>query len=161
MFFILSKTLNYLVQPLVIIAALFLASALVRGPNWKRRTFLAGLWLLFFFCNGFIANAVMRAWEPPPTPYEAITKTYDFGSVLTGVTISGKEPKDRVYFQRGAERVTHAVQLYKLGKIRKILVTGGSGRLLDIGEREADDIKAAMVLMGVPGEVIISVEKSG
>jgi uncharacterized SAM-binding protein YcdF (DUF218 family) len=156
MFFILSKTLNYLVQPLVIIAALLLASALVRGPKWKRRTFITGLSLLFFFSNGFIANEAMRAWEPAPTPYDSITKTYDWGIVLTGVTIGGKEPKDRVHFQRGADRVTHAVELYKLGRIRRILVTGGSGRLLDIGEREADDIKSAMVLMGVPEEDIIS-----
>ncbi|MFO7257148.1 MAG: YdcF family protein [Bacteroidota bacterium] len=160
MFFILSKTLNYLVQPLVIVTIFFLTSALLRGAKWKRRTFITGLCLLIFFTNGFIANEVMRAWEPAPTPYDSIAKTYDWGIVLTGVTLAGKEPKDRVYFHRGADRVTHAVQLYKLGKIRRILVTGGSGRLLDIGEREADDVKAAMVLMGVPPQDIIAESSS-
>jgi uncharacterized SAM-binding protein YcdF (DUF218 family) len=160
MFFILSKTLNYLVQPLVIITALFLASALLRGAKWKRRTFITGLSLLLFFSNDFLANEVMNAWEPEPTPYDSIAKTYDWGIVLTGVTLGGKEPRDRVHFQKGADRVTHAVQLYKLGKIRRILVTGGSGRLLDIGEREADDVKAAMVMMGVPEHDIIAESNS-
>ena len=155
MFFFLSKTLNYFVQPLVIITALFLASALLRAGKWKRRTFITGLCLLLFFSNDFIANEAMRAWEPAATPYESMVNTYDWGIVLTGVTISDREPRDRVYFSKGAERVTHAVQLYKLGKIRRILVTGGSGRLLDIGEREAEDFKAAMIMMGVPAHDII------
>src|SRR5690606_33386229 len=97
MFFILSKTLNYLVQPLVIVTIFFLTSALLRGAKWKRRTFITGLCLLIFFTNGFIANEVMRAWEPAPTPYDSLAKTYDWGIVLTGVTLAGKEPKDRVY----------------------------------------------------------------
>lgn len=160
MFFILSKTLNYLVQPLVIITILFLVSAVLRATKWKRLTFVAGLCLLLFFSNDFISNEVMKAWEPAPTPYDSITTTYDWGIVLTGVTRAGLQPRDRVYFQRGAERVTHTVQLYKLGKIRRILVTGGSGRLLDIGEREADDVKAAMVMMGVPEHDIISESNS-
>lgn len=160
MFFFLSKTLNYLVQPLVIIAAFFLASALVRATKWKRRAFIAGLCLLFFFSNDFIANEVMNAWEPEATPYASIAKMYDWGIVLTGVTLPAREPRDRVYFQRGADRVTHAVQLYKLGKIRRILVTGGSGRLLDVGQREADDVKAAMVMMGVPEDDIITESNS-
>jgi uncharacterized SAM-binding protein YcdF (DUF218 family) len=160
MFFFLSKTLNYLVQPLVIITAFFLASALIRGAKWKRRTFITGLCLLLFFSNDFIANEAMYAWEPPATPYDSIAESYDWGIVLTGVTLAGKEPNDRVYFQKGADRVTHAVQLYKLGKIRRILVTGGSGRLLDIGEREADDVKTAMVMMGVPAHDIIAESRS-
>lgn len=160
MFFFLSKTLNFLVQPLVIISIFLLASALLRAPKWKRRTFITGLCLLLFFSNDFIANEVMNAWEPEATPYDSIATPYDWGIVLTGVTVSGKEPRDRVYFHRGADRVTHAVQLYKLGKIRRILVTGGSGRLLDIGEREADDVKAAMVMMGVPEHDIIAESNS-
>ena len=48
----------------------------------------------------------------------------------------------------------HTVQLYKLGLIEKILVSGGSGRLIDINEREANRFKEVMVLMGVPDSAI-------
>ena len=149
MFFILSKTLNYLVQPLVIILTCVLFAIFLRNPLWKKRMLAAGFILFLFFTNDFIANEVMRAWEPDAIAYQDIGKTYDLGILLAGVTKSGNMPNDRVYFQRGVERITHTLQLYKLGKIRRILVAGGSGRLLDIGEREADDIKGALVLMGV------------
>lgn len=159
MFFILSKTLNYLVQPLVVILLCVLLALFLRNPLWKKRMFAAAFILFLFFTNDFIANEAMRAWEPEAIAYQDIDKTYDLGILLAGVTRSGNEPNDRVYFQRGVERLTHTLQLYRLGKIRRILVAGGSGRLLDIGEREADDIKNALVMMGVP-EADILVENN-
>src|SRR5690606_30204321 len=106
--------------------------------------------------NDFIANEVMLAWEPDAVAYQDIGKTYDLGILLAGVTRSGNTPDDRVYFQRGVERITHTLQLYRLGKIRRVLVAGGSGRLLDIGEREADDIRSALIMMGVdPVDILV------
>lgn len=155
MFFILSKTLNYLVQPLVVILICWVVAFFLRNKLWKKRMLGAGFILFLFFTNDFIANEVMRAWEPDPIAYRDINKTYDLGILLAGVTRSGNTPTDRVYFQRGVERLTHTLQLYRLGKIRRILVAGGSGRLWDIGEREADDIKSALIMMGVDEADII------
>jgi len=149
MFFVLSKTLGYLTQPLVIICLLLLASVWLRKPTWKKWSFRVGLGLLLFFSNEFIANEVMGLWEIPPTPYAEIHTQYAYGVILTGVTKSDKDPKDRIYFNRGADRVTHSVQLYKLGIIKKILVSGGSGRLMRVAEQEADEIAKALILMGV------------
>jgi uncharacterized SAM-binding protein YcdF (DUF218 family) len=59
-------------------------------------------------------------------------------------------PDDRVYFQRGADRVTHTVQLYKLGLIEKILISGGTGLLTSDDEPEADKFKNVMLMMDVP-----------
>jgi len=155
MFFTLSKTLSYLTQPLVIICLLLMASIFVKKSSPRKLLFRIGLGLLLFFSNDFIANEMMSLWEIKPTPYAAINRRYEYGVLLTGVTKSEQEPKDRVYFNRGADRVTHSVQLYKLGIIKKILVSGGSGRLISIGEREADDIANALLLMGVPAEDIL------
>lgn len=156
MFFILSKTLNYLVQPLVIILACFILAVLLRNKLWKKKMFVATLIFFLFFTNDFIANEVMLAWEPDAVAYRDIGKTYDLGILLAGVTRSGNTPDDRVYFQRGVERITHTLQLYRLGKIRRVLVAGGSGRLLDIGEREADDIRSALIMMGVdPVDILV------
>lgn len=98
---------------------------------------------------------MMAAWEPDAIAYNDLTRKYELGIVLSGVTIAEQTPDDRVYFQKGADRVVHTVQLYKLGIIKKILVSGGSGRLVEIGEREADDIRSALILMGVPSDDII------
>jgi uncharacterized SAM-binding protein YcdF (DUF218 family) len=154
MFFLLSKTISFLVMPLTMVVLLLWLSRLMRAEKWKKRLLWAGLALLFIFSNEFIANELMKAWEVDPKAYSSM-KRYKVGIVLTGTVIPQLKPDDRVYFSRGADRVVHTVQLYKLGLIERILVSGGSGRLVDIKEREADRFKEAMVLMGVPDSAII------
>ncbi len=154
MFFILSKTLNYLTMPLVIICVLFLLSWILNNKKWKSLLFKIGIILLLFFSNDFITNEVVRAWELPATPFNEIKQTYSIGILLTGVTKGNMAPDDRVYFQRGADRVTHTLQLYRMGIIRKILISGGSGSLLERNRQEADEIADALYMMGVPKEAI-------
>ncbi|MEK6781596.1 MAG: YdcF family protein [Bacteroidota bacterium] len=149
--------MSYLTQPLVIVCLLLVASVVIKNTRWKKWLFHSGLGLLLFFSNDFIANEMITWWEVKPTPFTAIRKQYDYGILLTGVTKSEMEPKDRVYFSRGADRVTHSMQLYKLGIIKKILVSGGSGRLITIKEREADEVAKALLLMGVP-QIDIEIE---
>ena len=160
MFFFLSKTLNYLTQPWVIIIALLLASWTVRNTEWKKWLFRSGIILILFFSNDFIANEMMMLWELKATPFKDIHKTYDYGIIVTGVTRSDFEPDDRVYFSRGADRVTHAVQLYKLGIVKKILVSGASGQLVKRSKQEADEMADALLLMGVLKEDILIENKS-
>jgi uncharacterized SAM-binding protein YcdF (DUF218 family) len=140
---------------LLVICLCFLLSVLLKNEKWRKRAFWAAFIMLFFFSNDFIANEVMRAWELKATPFSEMTRTYEMGIVLTGVTSGYREPADRVYFQKGADRVTHAVQLYKLGIIKKVLISGGTGRLVDVQTREADELKKAFLIMGVPEEDIL------
>ena len=153
MFFLLSKTLYYLVMPLTIVVGCYLLSVLLRPLVWRRRIGIAGLVLLFFFTNDFVANEVMKAWEEDARPYAGMRK-YRLGVVLTGTVIPELAPDDRVYFAKGADRVIHTVQLYKLGIIERILVSGGSGRLVDVSEREADRFREVMLFMGIPDSAI-------
>jgi uncharacterized SAM-binding protein YcdF (DUF218 family) len=150
MFFALSKILNFLTNPLVFVFGFFLLAIFLKKPAWKKRCFWIAFSLLIFFSNDFIANEMMRAWEIPVTPYAEIKKKYDWGIVLTGVTYNDKQPDDRVYFQHGADRVVHTVELYKMGIIKKIMISGGTGRLITVERKEADDLFKAMKLMGVP-----------
>ena len=160
MFFVLSKILNFLTNPLVYIFSFFLLSIFLRKPVWKKRSFWIAFSLLIFFSNDFIANEMMRVWEVEATPYAAIQKKYDWGIVLTGVTINDRLPADRVYFQHGADRVVHTVELYKLGIIKRIMISGGSGRLMTNERREADELFKAMKLMGVPEQDMAIENKS-
>ena len=79
---------------------------------------------------------------------------------MTGVTKYDTGPQDRVYFSCGADRVTHTLQLYKLGKIKKILVSGGSGRLDALNRKEAFEVAEALMLMGVPASDIVTESES-
>jgi len=155
MFFFLSKTLSYLIRPLVIICACLLLSWLVRSERWKKRLFLAGTLLLLFFSNEFIVNEAMHAWEVQVTPFTELQRKYEYGILLCGVVKSEVGPKDRVYVGSAADRINHTLQLYKMGYIKKVLISGGSGRLIDIGEREADELSSLLQLMGVPVEDIL------
>lgn len=159
MFFVLSKVLNFLTNPLVYVLGLLIAAAWLRNAKWKKRCFWTAFSLLLFFSNEFIANEAMSAWETDPVPYAAMQKTYDYGIVLTGVTLNDRQPDDRVYFHHGADRVMHTIQLYKKGIIKKILISGGSGRLVTKARPEADELLAVMVMAGVPeGDILLENE---
>ncbi len=160
MFFFLSKTIGLLTQPPVILGLLLLGVWWLKNSKWKKRLLVFTIGLFFLFSNDFLSNELIRLWELPPTPYETIVKKYDYGIVLTGVTKAQVGPRDRVFFARGADRATHAIQLYKLGIIEKIIISGGVGRLTDIGQTEARDLKAFMILCGVDSTSIVLETKS-
>jgi len=154
MFFVLSKTVSLLFMPLTLVVIFIFLAVFVKNPKLKKYFFWLGFGLLLFFSNGTIANEVMLVWELPAKPYREV-KSYKLGIVLTGSTIHKPFPNDRVYFQRGADRVTHSIQLYKLGRIEKILVSGGLGTIDGESEPEANKFRKVMILAGVDSADII------
>ncbi len=160
MFFFLSKTLGYLVRPLVIICLLFLLSWLVKRKHLRRVFRISGFALLFFFSNEFIVNEVINSWEIQATPFAEIKVSYAYGILLTGTTQTEVGPDDRIYVSSGADRINHSLYLYKLGLIRKLVISGGSGRIIDVGMREAEDLAELLVLMGMLREDIIIEKES-
>jgi uncharacterized SAM-binding protein YcdF (DUF218 family) len=154
MFFVLSKTLNYLVQPLTLVMLLLLLSFFLKTKHWKKRTGYAAVGFLVFFSNSFIANEVMRWWELPTKSYSEL-RNYEAAILLTGITVvKPRGPQDRVYFNSGADRVTHTLQLYKLGLVNRIIISGGSGKLIDDGLRESLQLKDFLLMAGVPDSII-------
>jgi uncharacterized SAM-binding protein YcdF (DUF218 family) len=159
MFFILSKTLYYLALPLLWIVLFFIYSYFCKDKKREMFFFKTGLILLIFFSNRFIINEGISAWEIKPVLFSEV-KNYDIGIVLTGVTNPRQIPRDRVNFDKGADRVLHTVQLYKSGKIKKILVTGGSGLLFGDTISEAEDLAKVFLLCGIPEQDLILEKKS-
>lgn len=155
MFFYLSKILYYLIMPGVLIAVCLLLALFLKKKPLKKAFLISGIALFFLFTNDFIINAIFLQWEIPPTPFSAVEDNYDVGIVLTGITNLQVEPKDRVYFQKGADRIIHAIDLYKRGKIKKILITGGTGSLTKPELTEANSLVKVLYLFDVPEEDII------
>lgn len=154
MFFVLSKILVFLLMPLTLVAFVLLSGMIVKNQKIKKRLLWIGMGMLLFFSNEFISNAVMHAWEVDAKPYASLPK-HKVGILLTGATIYGLKPNDRVYFHRGADRVIHTVQLYKLGLIEKILISGGIGKLFSEDEPEAIKFRRVMIMMGVAEQDIL------
>lgn len=155
MFFYLSKVLSFIIMPYTQMCLWFILALFIKRISLKRKFLLLGIIYLLFFSNRFIVNEALLLLEVAPTPYASVEDTYDVGIVLGGVTNSAKTPRDRVYFSKGADRITHAFQLYELGKIKKILVTGGTGNIINTTYREADNLYEFLILCGVNPEDIL------
>jgi len=154
MFFYLAQFLTFLAMPLTLVIACFLIACFWRNPLNRKRFLLAGIVLLLFFTNKFISNAAMFAWEPGIKPIDELP-TYEVGIVLTGVTNLDKTAFDRTFFNKGADRATQAIQLYKMGKLHKILITGGQGLNPTNPNTEAELLANFMLIAGVNQEDII------
>lgn len=159
MFFILSKTVYYVLMPQVWILLLLIYALFTKSQLRRKRILIITLSAFFIFTNEFLANEALLAWEEEPVPIASLSDGYT-AIVLTGVTNSGKASTDRVYFGRGADRLLHTVQLYKAGKIQSILISGGSGSLTGHDIPEADQLKKVFLYCGVPEKDIVLENKS-
>jgi len=160
-FFILSKTLNWLLQPLVIITLVGITGMLMRNQARRKNFLIVAVTLFFLFTNEFLSNEFMRWYETPLEPMNTVTgKKYAWGIVLTGVTDPAMPLRDRVYINSSPDRVNHTVMLYKQGIIRRILVSGGNGQLLADDYREANELRKVFELAGVKSADIITESES-
>lgn len=160
MFFLLSKLLDFVLLPTVWFAALLLATLLARpeGP-WRGRWLGATVLLFLLGTNNALVNEALLAWEAPPVALGAVAPA-DAAVLLTGITEGDKSPHDRVYLGRGADRLTNALWLYRAGKVRRIIISGGSGAVLAKERTEADALRTLLRLSAVPDSVILLEEWS-
>lgn len=160
MFFILSKLVYFLLMPAVLISLSVLLAFFFRKTPWKKRFTILAVSLFLLFSNDFIVNELYLFWEIPPSHLSADIEPYDLAVVFTGVTNTSKSPQDRVHFNKGADRVMQAVHLYKTGKVKKILLSGGSGKVWDDGYEEASVLRSVLIECAVAPEDIIIENKA-
>ena len=158
MFFILSKVLSFIIQPMVWMMAALLFSFLTKRTELKKRLLVTSIVVFFFFSNTVIFSEFARLWEVEGVTIES-TNHYDIGVVLGGMTEYNNGLK-RLSIRRGGDRIWQAIQLYHAGKIDKILISGANGHLIDMGIREATQLKVDLVKMGIPEQDIITESKS-
>ncbi len=156
MFFILSKLLFFIIQPIVWLVGL-LAWAYFTKKSEKKAKILRGVfWMVLLMTNPFLSNRVYYAWEYPEVPISSLKDTFDVGIVLGGYSDFEVYPVyDRHNFNRSANRFTDALLLYKKGIVKKILITSGSGRLIGEKLNEADISKTILLELGVPESDIL------
>ncbi len=156
MFFIVSKILYFLIQPLNWVLGLMLFSLLSKNKKRKYRTLLLAVILGFFFTNKLIFNQVVKLWEVKTITADEIVQPYKIGILLGGYSNSNILPDhDRYNFSSRGNRFFNAYELYMTGKVEKLLLTGGSGALLNDRKSEAPRVYNYLIKMGVPEEDII------
>jgi uncharacterized SAM-binding protein YcdF (DUF218 family) len=142
------------------IMGILLFGIFTKNEKRRKKLLIAATLLIVFFGNHFLINELFLWWEIPPTPIAQLNKPYDVGVVLTGITNIEQRPRDRVYFEKGADRIMHALQLYKMGKVRHILITGGSGNIIGNKESESEELAQVLRMSGVPDSAITIENKS-
>ncbi len=155
MFFIISKLLSFLITPLTWVFALLLWSLLTKDVRKRRKLLIITFCVFYFFSNSFILDEFMRPYETPAIAESQLQGKYDAGIVLGGM-IAYDHTNIRPQFDRAVDRLMQAVTLYKDGKIRKILISGGSGSILESDALEAPILRDYLVKLGIPDSCILT-----
>ncbi len=127
MFFALSKIFAVFLMPVTWIILLMLIPFFLRKKTLKLTFRLLALLLLLAFTNSYLTRMVVQSWEIPISVQGEITQTYEVGIVLGAGQVQTDEMTGEIVFMGNTDRFLKAVGLYKSGKIRKVLLSGGGG----------------------------------
>lgn len=150
MFFILSKVSYFFIAPLNWIIALLIWRFFAKSHILKKRLSVVLIVLILFFGNDFIFTKLVTAWQAKPVPIQTLGN-YEAGILLGGLSSFDKNGKG--FLNVATDRLVETAILYKTGKIKKIIISGGSvykGR-----PKEADFLYKELLLLGIPAEDLI------
>jgi uncharacterized SAM-binding protein YcdF (DUF218 family) len=163
MFFALSKIIDFFLLPICWIFILLLISLLSKYQKLRRGSLLAILVILVLFSNPWFVNRLYTLYEQPSITLEK-NENYMWGIVLGGgmIRASDEDQSDKINVGETADRFIQPILLYKAGKIKKILITGGNTNMgiimVDKGH-ETSDVKQLMINMGVrPKDIYVEIK---
>lgn len=157
MFFILSKLLSVFLFPVCWITFLLIWRWLAKSPRIKKRLMITVVLIAILFTNPFIYRSLVKIWQPPVHSLSTAT-TFETGILLGG--LSNYDKYDRGFFTDASDRFIQTANLYHRGIIKKILVSGGTGNLLQREPPEADFLKEQFIANGVKERDIITESRS-
>ncbi len=127
MFFALSKILYGLVSPLSWVVYALLVALVWR--RYRRRALGVALVVLLLISNDFLVSEALRWWEGSPVVLDH-EPPFDVAIVLTGGIVGeGSAHRNHPSFGSSSDRLLQAFLLLKQGRVRQILISGGSGKL--------------------------------
>jgi len=153
------KLLTPFLSPLGAVLVFMLAVAVLLLFGRRRTAFAllaASIVGLYAASTPFAAGALSGELErqyPPQTM--AATPNADVIIVLGGATGPALPPRQDPDLNERADRLMHAADLYKAGKARFILASGGNWRHPTLQHSEADDMRDVLMRFGVPGSAIL------
>ena len=111
-----------------------------------------------------MVNEALLFWEAPALAPDAILQPYDVGIILTGGMITNKQSSENeIFTDKTADRFIQPLRLYKMGKLKKILISGGNTDISFMRQDAADEtLKVAQLLqeLGVKKQDIILERKA-
>jgi len=155
MFFILSKIVALFLKPLNLMLITGLIGYFTKRRRLKNIAVRAVIVQFLVFSNPWLISVLGGWWETGHHNPAAITQPYEVGIVLGGYTESLTASSPGVpTFSRSGNRLSTALLLYQTGKIRHLLLSGGSGRIVGKEQVEAQVVHDYLLQMGVPDSAI-------
>lgn len=162
MFFIASKVLAFITQPLAWVALLLLLGLLLQ--RWRRRSGPGLIWL-------GLAVLLLQGWEPLPDAlirrlearYPLMNEVPDAQRYAGVVVLGGALEPSPIWEAHGgqpalndaAERMTAALHLLQRHPHLQLLFTGGQGALLGTGLSEAERARLFYAGQGAPMQRVL------
>ncbi len=156
--FLIRRT-EFLLYPFTWIVILLLLAWFTYNPKRRKRLLGWALGLLLVFSNSFIVDEFVRFWEVEVVALDAIDPNIKMAIVLGGGVYHDKE-NDKVKYGKNADRYLSVLQLYRKGKIEKILIAGGPANYMEPWAKESEIIKDLYVMCGIPAEDILVENRS-
>lgn len=155
MFFILSKIVGLVLKPLTGMLIAGLIAVFTKRRRLRRIAVKTGIALFLICTNPWLVSVLSGWWETGQRSPADITQPYEAGILLGGYTESlVAAPAGLPTFSRSGNRLSAALLLYKTGKIRHILLSGGSGRMIGTEKVEAQEARQYLLQLGVPDTAI-------
>ncbi len=154
MFFILSKILLFLLDPITWVFLLLLWAIRVKNPIKKKKILLVTICVFYFFSNAFITDEFVRVYEEHNQTYSELTETYDVAIVLGGFS-DYDYTQEQVQFHSATDRLMAGIKLYKTRKAKKLMIVSGSGKIMNPDEKEAIFISDFLLNIGIPAKDLI------
>jgi len=149
-FFPVSKILGSLLSPLLWIGLLLIFAVIRRKRPAGRKLLMLSFALFFLFGNLFLAGEVMRLWEYPVMSGDPGKASYDVGILLGGGIVQKDRSNHRLIFRHNTDRLFQTMALYHSGRIKKILISAGSGELIRTQPPEGCMIRDYLLSIGIP-----------
>lgn len=163
MFFALSKIIDFILLPICWIFILLLISYVTNSQKVRNRSLLSILFILSLLSNPWFVNRLYTLYEQPTISLSK-NENYTWGIVLGGGMIRPGDvnPSDKINVGETADRFIQPILLYKMGKIKKILITGGNtsiGKIKIDEGHETQDVRQLMIEMGVhPKDIYMEIK---
>lgn len=143
------KIFLFLSDPIFWITIILCFSFLMKKKKWK----ILGIVSFAILTNNWLGYFALHLWETQTIQVNNIQEPYEIGIVLGPfIHRSKNKPNDELIKYRAIDRLSQALELYKKGKFKKILLSGGNS--------EMDSTITFLLNQGIPFEDLMFEDQS-
>ena len=156
MFFIVSKILPVVIDPVFVIFCFFSWMGL-RCKLSRMGRFIFVLVLIFFYCASatVISDPLFTCLEGHKSVNQEPKRHFDAAIVLCGMVSLKLTKGDYIEFGPAVDRILMGIDMIRRKQADYLVISGGSGELISSGLSEARVLKAFAIRFGVPEKKIL------